>query len=198
MSLNSGLMAGMSSIEPTRQSVLNKLSVAQPEAEVRKETTDWEPVADPVPGTTLDGRLREENTYPDHSALGVSLDSRLMEGNTRSVTQPDGGSIREFANWDAVAHPVLDINLDGRPMEGNTLYRLWGVSGEWTDGGNVASRTIGAVSAQTLSVIRPDETHTSERPALASQMKYEQPRFKSLARPMLDPDIVIIHMSTMP
>ena len=75
----------MSSIEPVRQSVFNTLSVARPEAELTKKTTDWEPVADPVPGTTLDDRLREGNTYPEHSALGVSLDSGLMEGNTRSV-----------------------------------------------------------------------------------------------------------------
>ena len=76
----------MSSIEPVRQLVLNTLSVARPEAGLTKETTDWEPVALPVPSTTLDGRLREGNTYPEHSALGVSLDSGLMEGNTRSVT----------------------------------------------------------------------------------------------------------------
>ena len=43
-----------------------------------KETTDWEPVADPVPSTTLDGRHRVGNTYPEHPAPGVSLDSGLM------------------------------------------------------------------------------------------------------------------------
>ena len=89
-------------------------------------------MAHPVQNTTLDGQLREGNTYPEHSALGVSLDSGLMEGisrlepfeqsvpNMRSVARYDGGSIKEFANCDAVAHPVPDINLDGRPMEENT------------------------------------------------------------------------------
>ena len=113
-----------------------------------KETTDWEPVSLPVPSTTLDGRLMEGNTYPEHSALGVSLDSGLMEGNTRSVTRPDGGSRKELANWDVVAHPVPDINLDGRPMDG--AIGSGGVSGQWTYGGDVASGTIGAVSARSV------------------------------------------------
>ena len=57
---------------------------------------------------------------PGASGSGVSLDGELMEGITRSVTRPDGGSIREFAKWNAMVHPVPDINLDGRPVEGNT------------------------------------------------------------------------------
>ena len=83
VSLDSGHRAGMSNIEPVRQSVFNTLSVARPEAGFTKETTDWEPVALPVPGTTLDGRLREGNTYLEPSALGVSLDSGLMEWMSR-------------------------------------------------------------------------------------------------------------------
>ena len=39
-----------------------------------------------------------------------------------------------------------------------------------------------------LSVVRPDETDTPERPALASQMNHEQSHLESMARPMLDPD----------
>ena len=75
----------------------------------------------------------EGNTYLEPSALGVSLDSGLMEGMSRL-----------------------------EPLEQSVL---------------------GA-----LSVVRPDETDTPERPALASQMNHEQSRFKSSARPMLDPD----------
>ena len=74
-------------------------------------------------------------TYPKQSALGVSLDSGLMEGMSRP-----------------------------EPLEQSVL---------------------GA-----LSVVRPDETDTPERPALASQMNHEQSRFKSSARPMLDTDKV--------
>ena len=40
-----------------------------------------------------------------------------------------------------------------------------------------------------LSVIQSDEIDRPERPALASQMHYEQSCFKSSARPMPDPDI---------
>ena len=129
--LDSGLRAGMSSIEPVRQSFL-----------IRCRSHDRK-----------QDRRREGNTFPEHSALGVSLDSGLMEGNTRAVTRPDGGSRKEFANWDAAAHPVPDINLDGRPMEGNTYLESLGsgvVSGQWTHGGDVASGTIGAVSARSV------------------------------------------------
>ena len=45
-----------------------------------EKISDWEPVARPVLDTTLDDRLREGNTYLEHSAPGVSLDSGLMEG----------------------------------------------------------------------------------------------------------------------
>ena len=41
-----------------------------------------------------------------------------------------------------------------------------------------------------LSVVRPDDTDTPKRPAMASQMNHKQSRFKSSARPMLDPDKV--------
>ena len=147
----------------------------------------------PVPSTTLDGRLREGNTYPEHSALGVSLDSGLMEENTQSVTQPDGGSRKEFANWDAVAHPVLDINLDSRPMEGNT-YLEPSALGVSLDSGLMEGMSRPEPLEQSvlgaLSVVQPDETDTPERLALASQMNHERSRLKSSVRPMLDPDKV--------
>ena len=177
MSLDSGLRAGMSSIEPVRQSVLNMLSVARPEAGLTKETTDWEPVVLPVPSTTLDGRLWEGNTYPEHSALGVSLDSGLMEGNTWSVARPDGGSRKEFANWDVVVHPVPDINLDGRPMEGNTYLEPSALGVSLDSGlmeGMSRSEPLEQSVLGALSVVRPDETDTPECPALASQMTHER------------------------
>ena len=81
VSLDSGLMAGMSSPEPLEQSVLNTLLVARPGRGItEEETSDWEPVAHPVPDTALDGRLMEGTTYLELSVLGVSLDSGLMEG----------------------------------------------------------------------------------------------------------------------
>ena len=44
--------------------------------------SDGEPTACQVPGTTLDSQLMEEITYLEHPALGVSLDSRPMEGSS--------------------------------------------------------------------------------------------------------------------
>ena len=75
VSLDSGLMEGMSSPEPLEQSVLNTLSATRPEEGITEEISDWEPVAHPVPYITLDGRLMEETAYLEHSVLGVSLDS---------------------------------------------------------------------------------------------------------------------------
>ena len=120
-----------SSLEPLEQSVLNTLLVARPSEEITKKISDWEPVAHPVPDTTLDGRLMEGTTYLEHSALGVSLDSGLMEGmsglepldqsvlNTMSAALPEEG-ITELSDREPVVLPVLDITLDGRPMEGTT------------------------------------------------------------------------------
>ena len=80
VSLDSRLMEGMSSPEPVEQSVLNTLWVARPGRGITEETSDWEPVAHPVPDATLDGRFMEGTTYLEHSVLGVSLDSGPMEG----------------------------------------------------------------------------------------------------------------------
>ena len=106
VSLDSGLMEGMSSPEPVEQSVLNTLWVARP------------------------GKRYHRG---DHSVLGVSLDSGLMEGmwsldplkqsvlnNTLSATRPEEGIMEEHSDREPVALPVPDITLDGRPMEGTT------------------------------------------------------------------------------
>ena len=45
-----------------------------------EKISDWEPVASPVPDTTLDGRPMEGTTNLEHSALVGSLDSGLMAG----------------------------------------------------------------------------------------------------------------------
>ena len=155
--------------------------------------SDWKPVINPVQDITPDCRPMEWTTYPEHPALGVSLDSGLMEGITRSVTRPDGGSIREFAKWNAMAHPVPDINLDGRPMEGNTYLEPSALGVSLDSGlmeGLVCPEPLEQSVLGALSVIRPDETDRPERPALASQMHHKQSCFQSSARPMLDPNIV--------
>ena len=149
VSLDSGLMAGMSSLEPLEQSIRNTLLVARPGKVITEEISDWEPVAHRVPDTTLDGRLMEGTTYLEHSVLGVSLDSGPMAGmssleplqqsvlNTLLVAQPEEGITEELSDWEPVALPVLDITLDGRPMEGTTYLEhsalgcLWTVDSWW-------------------------------------------------------------------
>ena len=95
-SLDTRSTEGMLSPEPWEQSVLNTLLVARP-MEGYTETnptersapasqldygysnlrklSDWEPVAHPVPDTTLDGRPMEGTTNLEHSVLVESLDS---------------------------------------------------------------------------------------------------------------------------
>ena len=135
VSMDSGLMAGMSSLEPLEQSVLNSSLIARPGKGIMEERLDWEPVANPVPNITMDCQPMEGTTYLEHSALGVSLDSGLMAGmsglelfeqsvpNTWWVARPSDGITKEFTD-DPVAHPVPDITLDGRPMEGTTCTYL--------------------------------------------------------------------------
>ena len=58
--------------------------LAQPEpslgGELVERISDGEPAARQVPDTTLDSRLKEGNTYLEHPAPGVSLDSGPLEG----------------------------------------------------------------------------------------------------------------------
>ena len=72
--------AGMSCLEPLEQSILHSSWIARPRKCVMKERSEWKPVINPAISYTLDGRPMEGTTYPEHLALGVSLDSRLTEG----------------------------------------------------------------------------------------------------------------------
>ena len=95
-----------------------------------EKISDWEPEASPVPDATLDGRLREGNTYLEHSAPGVSLDSGLMEGmahlelleqsvlKTLLVARHSEASTERIS--ELVTYPAPDTTLDGRLREGNT------------------------------------------------------------------------------
>ena len=162
VSLDSGLMEGMSSPEPLEQSVLNTLLVARPGGGIRKEISDWEPVAHPVPDTTLDGQLMEGTTYLEHSVLGVSLDSGLMEGmsslepleqsvlNKLSATRPErrnhGGALRPGTGGASGSRHYPGRSTYG----GDYLPGAFGsgcVSRQWTHGGDVASGTIRAVGS---------------------------------------------------
>ena len=80
VSLDSGPMEGMSCLEPLEQLILHSLWIVQPKECVIKEGSVWEPMLNPVISYTLDSQLMEGNTYLEHSALGVSLDSGPTEG----------------------------------------------------------------------------------------------------------------------
>ena len=202
-------MEGMSRLEPLEQSVLNTLLVARPSKCVTEERSDWKPVINPVYNFTLDGRLREGNTYLERTALGVSLDSGLMEGtsclepleqsvlSSSLVTRPIECITEKVSDWKPVINPVQDFTPDGRPMEG-TAYPEHSALGVSLDSGlRAGMSSIEPVRQSVLNsllVARPvealTETDTPERPALAPQVKYGHSKLKSSARPMLDPDQV--------
>ena len=53
----------LTSLEPLEQSILHSPLVAQSSICVMEERSEWKPVINPVHNYTLDGRLREGNTY---------------------------------------------------------------------------------------------------------------------------------------
>ena len=202
-SLDSGLMAGMSSLEPLEQSVLNTLLVARPGEGITENISDWELVAHPVPDTTLDGRPMEGTTNLEHSVLVGSLDSGLMAGmsslepleqsvlNTLLVARPGEGITENISDRELVAHPVPDTTLDGRPMEGTTNLEHSVLVGSLDSGlmaGMSRLEPLERLVLNTLLVAQPVEviTETPERSALASQVDYGQLELESLSRPMVN------------
>ena len=94
--------------------------------------SDGEPEARQVPDATLDSQRREGNTYLEHPAPGVSLDSGPMEGmsclepleqlilHSLWISRPRKCVMKERSEWKPVINPVISYTLDGRPMEGTT------------------------------------------------------------------------------
>ena len=109
-----------------------------------EKISDWEPVASPVPDTTLDGRPMEGTTKLEHSALVGSLDSGLMAGmscqepwkqsvlNTLLVARPvevitESDMLERSAlvsqgdcgqlESESRSRPMVNVALDWRPME---------------------------------------------------------------------------------
>ena len=163
VSLDSGLMEGMSSPESLEQSVFNTLSAVRSEESTTEKISDWEPVALPVPTVTLDSRLMEGTTYLEHSVLGVSLDNGLMEGmwslepSKQSVLnntfvcrtarrRNHGGALRPgTGGTSSSGHYPGRSTYGGDYLPG--AFGSGGVSGQWTHGGDVASGTIRAVGS---------------------------------------------------
>ena len=127
-----------------------------------EERLEWKPVINPVISYTLDSRLMEGNTYLERSALGVSLDSGPTEGasclepleqsvlSSSLAARPVEGVTEKISDWKPVINPFQDITPDGRPMEGTAYpgaFGSGGVSGQWTQGGDVEHRTSAAVGS---------------------------------------------------
>ena len=75
-------MEGVSCLKPLEQSVsvLSSSLAARPVEGVTEKISDWKPVINPVQDITPDGRPMDGTAYPEHSALGASLDSGLRAG----------------------------------------------------------------------------------------------------------------------
>ena len=141
----------------------------------------------------------EGTTYLEHSVLGVSLDSGLMEGMwsleplKQSAARPEEGITEELSDREPVALPVQDITLDGRPMEGTT-YQEHSALGVSLDSGLMSGMSclepFKQLVLSTLLVAQPvevlTETDTPERSALASQVDYGHSNLELSARPMLN------------
>ena len=86
----------------------------------------------PVISYALDSQLMEGITYLERSALGVSLNSRPMEGapclepleqsvlSSSLTARPIEGVAENVPDRKPVINPVQNIIPDGRPMEGIT------------------------------------------------------------------------------
>ena len=83
VSLDSGLTEGASCLGPLEQSVLSLSLAERPVEGVAEKVSDWKSVINPVQDITPDGRPMEGTAYPEHSALGASLDSELRAWMSR-------------------------------------------------------------------------------------------------------------------
>ena len=111
VSLDSRLTEGASCLEPLEQLVHSSSLAVRPIEGVTENVLDWKPVINPAVSYILDGRPMEGTTYPDHLALEVALDSRLMEG--ASCLEP-------------LDQLVFGLSLTARPVEGVAVKSLEG------------------------------------------------------------------------
>ena len=144
VSLDGGPMEGMSCLEPLEQSILHSSSIARPRKCVMKERSEWKPVINPAISYNLDGRPMEGTTYPEHLALGVSLDSRLTEGASclepleQSVlslslaARPVEGVTEKVFDWKPVINPVISLVNLWRGLLTRSIWLWGGGGGPWT------------------------------------------------------------------
>ena len=87
--LDSGPTEGASCLNPMEHSVLSSSLAARPVEGVTEKILYWKPVINPVQDITPDGRPMEGTAYPEHSALGASLDSGGDVEHRTSATMTD-------------------------------------------------------------------------------------------------------------
>ena len=111
VSLDSGSTAGASCLKALEQSVLSSSLAARPVEGVTEKISDWKPVIKPVQDITPDGRPMEGTAYPEHSALGASLDS--IEPVRQSVLNKCfKSSARPMLDPAIVNHTDVDDDID--------------------------------------------------------------------------------------
>ena len=105
---------------------------------------DWEPLRNPATSYTLYSRLMEGITYLEHTALGVSLDSRPTEGapclepleqsvlSSSLAVRPVEGITNKVSDWKSVINPVISYTLDSQLMEGIAYLECSALGCLWT------------------------------------------------------------------
>ena len=127
VSLDSRPTEGAPCLEPLEQSVPSSSLAARPVYGVAVKVLEVKPVIQPVQDSTLDGQPMEGTTYLEHPALGVSLDSRLMEGmsHTEKLEQAmlvEGSMVRPgTAVTSERHHEQTCFKLSARPMPASGL-----------------------------------------------------------------------------
>ena len=136
VSLDSGPMEGSSCLKPVEQSILRSPRITRPRdgSDLVEKILNEEPTVCQVRGSALDSQLMEGITQLEHLALGVSLDSRPMEGSSclepvkQSILRSSqterpriGGRLVEgISDGEPTVCQVLGSALDSQLMEGIT------------------------------------------------------------------------------
>ena len=135
VSLDSRPMEGSSCLEPVEQSILRSPRITRPRngSDLVEKISDEEPTVCQVTGTPLDSQLMEGITHLKHLALGVSMDSRPMEGSScpepveQSIllsswtASPRNCVIKQKSEWKPVITPAIST-LDSRLYPGQSTY----------------------------------------------------------------------------
>ena len=162
VSLDSRLTEGASCLEPLEQLVFSLSLAARPVEGIAVKVLEGKPVIHPVQDSTPDGQPMEGTTYLEHPAPGVSQDSRLREGISRTETLEQSvlreGSIvqPEAADMSERHHEQTCFKLSARPMPDIDIVHNADVSTDInTDRPvNSAPRNISDVNRQKKGTVR--------------------------------------------